>query len=309
ILEYKYTNSGTYQVMPIALGATNKVTIKYNEPANNDNLKAYGLYYQWGRKDPMGRSAALTGNTFVTTYAGATGTTPFTLQDKVLTLKEQFGEDFNVNVDEKDGKSADRWAIDYATAHPDVFISGSGYGNNWLGKPNNHLWGNPQGYNYPRNSTLHRAVFEPCPAGWRVAPADLFIAFTDTGGSRTVDVSSEISWAKNLFNVANINADGKTTTMATQRGYFFYYETDADNVRLWHEGKTDFYPASGYRHSTTGILGDVGGCGICKVSSPLNGTGNGGVFFFHASMVSQFTSFYSEPGFGTPLRCVKEAKN
>ena len=93
--------------------------------------------------------------------------------------------------------------------------------------------------------------------------------------------------------------------MTTQRGYFFYYETDADNIKLWHEGKTDFYPASGYRHCGSGSLGDVGNYGICKVSSPLNANGDGGVFFFHNSQVSPFTSYYSEPGFGTTLRCVK----
>ncbi|MDE5963401.1 MAG: hypothetical protein K2G58_05190 [Alistipes sp.] len=305
LLEYKYTNSGTYYVMPIALGATNKVTIKYNEAATNDNLKAYGLYYQWGRKDPMGRSAALTGNTFVTTYAGATGTTPFVLKDKFVQLRDLLGTDFNIHTDKKDDKSADRWAVDYGVAHPDVFIGGSGYSNQWVGKPNTNLWGNPLGYQYPRNSTLQQSIFDPCPAGYRVAPADLYLAFTIDGRSGTVSTSSESYWATNIFNIANINADGKSTTMATQRGFFFYYETDADNMRLWHEGKTDFYPASGYRSSGSGSLGDVGNFGICKYSTPMDASGNGGVFFFHGSMVSLFTTYYAEPGFGNTLRCVK----
>ncbi len=305
LLEYKYMNSGTCYVMPIALGATNKVTIKYNEAATNDNLKAYGLYYQWGRKDPMGRSATLTGNTFVTTYAGATGTTPFVLKDKFVQLRDLLGTDFDIYTDKKDDKSADRWAVDYGVAHPDVFIGGSGYSNNWVGKPNNNLWGNPLGYEYPRNSTLQQSIFDPCPAGYRVAPADLCMAFTIDGGSRTVSASSENSWATNIFNVANISADGKSTTMSTQRGYFFYYETDADNMKLWHEGKTDFYPASGYRNSGSGSLGDVGNYGVYKTNTPLNAAGSGGIFFFHGSMVSPFTTFYSEPGFGNPLRCVK----
>ncbi len=93
--------------------------------------------------------------------------------------------------------------------------------------------------------------------------------------------------------------------MSTQRGYFFYYETDADNMKLWHEGKTDFYPASGYRNSGSGSLGDVGNYGVYKTNTPLNAAGSGGIFFFHGSMVSPFTTFYSEPGFGNPLRCVK----
>lgn len=305
LLEYKYTRSGSYRVMPIALGATNKVAIKYNETATNDNLKAYGLYYQWGRKDPMGRSAALTGNTFVTTYAGATGTTPFVLKDKFVQLRDLLGTDFDVYMDKKDDKSADRWAVDYGVAHPDVFIGGSGYSNNWVGKPNNNLWGNPLGYEFPHKNALQQSIFDPCPAGYRVAPADLYMAFTINGGYCVSSEASESSWATNIFNVANISADGKSTTMSTQRGYFFYYETDADNIRLWHEGKTDFYPASGYLYASSGLLGDVGNYGICKVSSPLNANGDGGVFFFHGSQVAPFTNYYSEPGFGMPLRCVK----
>ena len=301
LLEYKYTRSGSYQVMPIALGATNKVTIQYNEAANNDNLKTYGLYYQWGRKDPMGRLGALTSATYVTTYAGATGTTPFTFNDKFVQLRDLLGTDFDIYKDEKDGKSADRWAVDYGTAHPDVFIAGSGYSNNWVGKPNNNLWGNPVGYEYPRNSTLQQSIFDPCPKGYRVGPADLYMVF----GSGTASSAAESEWATNLFNLANLSADGKTTTLTTQRGYFFYYETDADNIRLWHAGKTDFYPAAGYRSGSSGSLGNIGTFGLHRSSAPMNVSGSGGVFFFNSSQVSTFTSYYAEPGFGTLVRCVK----
>ncbi|MDE5814813.1 MAG: hypothetical protein K2H42_00700, partial [Alistipes sp.] len=61
LLEYKYTNSGTYHVMPIALGATNKATVTPTGTATNDtNAKALGMYYQWGRKDPLGRANSIT---------------------------------------------------------------------------------------------------------------------------------------------------------------------------------------------------------------------------------------------------------
>ena len=49
-LRYEYTNSGAYDVMPIALGATAKVDIGPSETATANTLKTYGLYYQWGRK-------------------------------------------------------------------------------------------------------------------------------------------------------------------------------------------------------------------------------------------------------------------
>ena len=128
------------------------------------------------------------------------------------------------------------------------------------------------------------------------------MAFTINGGYCVSSGASESSWATNIFNVANISADGKSTTMTTQRGYFFYYETDADNIKLWHEGKTDFYPASGYRHCGSGSLGDVGNYGICKVSSPLDASGSGGVFFFTTRKSLRLPAITPSPG--SEILCV-----
>ena len=39
-----------------------------------------------------------------------------------------------------------------------MFIGGSGYGNNWVGKPNNNLWGNSLGYEFPHKSALQQSI-------------------------------------------------------------------------------------------------------------------------------------------------------
>ncbi|MCM1301094.1 MAG: hypothetical protein NC250_03980, partial [Alistipes senegalensis] len=312
ILEYKYTNSGTYQVMPIALGATNKVTIKYNEPANNDNLKAYGLYYQWGRKDPLGRAGALaaTAEQLMTTYAGATGNTTYTLNDKEMSLVTLLGGD-DVSEKELNGSivPVDTWMIDYVTKNPThfIFVLDSKYGNDWAGKTNQYLWGNPQGYDYPLNSTLHRTIFEPCPAGWRVAPKDLWMAFTDTDGARTVNAASEETWAENTINALNIDETTHTLTTATQRGLFFCYGVKDEYQKLWRQEPADFYPTSGYRHRTSGNIANIG-TGYYWCSSPVSATTAPASFmYFGTTVVSPLDNYHR--AFGCTIRCVKEAKN
>ncbi|MDE6865071.1 MAG: hypothetical protein K2I97_02445, partial [Alistipes sp.] len=49
---YENTYSGSYTVMPMALGAT-KVVVADDTDA--EKIKGAGLWYQWGRKDPLGR--------------------------------------------------------------------------------------------------------------------------------------------------------------------------------------------------------------------------------------------------------------
>ena len=51
---YENTYSGSYTVMPMALGAT-KVVVADDTDA--EKIKGAGLWYQWGRKDPLGRAS------------------------------------------------------------------------------------------------------------------------------------------------------------------------------------------------------------------------------------------------------------
>ncbi len=311
-LRYEYTNSGVYDVMPIALGATAKVDIGPTETATANTLKTYGLYYQWGRKDPLGRSANLANNNgLVTPYSGATGTTPYSLDDKKINIVDLLGEE---DIEEKDGKPIDIWMLNYATANPTEFIiiPEGKYYNDWMGKINNYLWGNPLGYNNPRKSQLtHRSIFDPCPAGYRVAPRDLWMGFTK--GSANYDTSVNYhegnpeTWAENNFNIMNRpwHANHRSTSLATQRGYFFCYEMNEDGSRKWQEGETDFYPTSGVRERTTAELLYVGTVGYSWSSSPYNATSaTTGNIHFNSASVNPFTS--NNRGRGFPVRCVKE---
>ena len=307
LLEYGYTNSGTYYVMPIALGATNKATVAVNGTATNEtNAKALGLYYQWGRKDPLGRPANISNIGFVS-CTDANGTAiNWTSANNIaeITSSDLLGTDNSIT--EKEGKAIDIWMLDYVTKHPTVFIidRDSKYKNNWAGKDNPYLWGNPQGYNFPRNSTLHRSIFEPCPAGYRVAPNDLWIAFTKNGQTGIADSSNEDTWPENILNIMNVNTTTHVTNLNTQKGFFFCYEVNIDNTKKWRDGATDFYPASGYRSRSDSFLASVGGNGRYWSSSPQESESPfSGRLYFEATSIYPVNSDSRAHGFS--VRCVK----
>ncbi len=306
LLEYKYTNSGTYHVMPIALGATAKVDIGPTETATANTLKTYGLFYQWGRKDPLGRPGALaaTKEQFMTTYAGATGTTAYNLGDasREIDLVTLLGGE---DIEEKDGKKTGKYMVDYVTKNPTHFIMvpAGKYNGDWYGLSlNNNLWGNPIGSTYPYKGTLPQSIFDPCPQGYRVAPRDLWISFTDNGLNRSVD---DNNWAKEVLNILNISADGKKATMNTQNGFFLCYGIDEDGLKKWQKEPADFYPAEGYRKYDNGDLWHICTDGCYWSNSPYDLTStSGGLLYFYNASVQPLSGLVRS--YGSAVRCVKE---
>ncbi|MDE5709022.1 MAG: hypothetical protein K2I32_06225, partial [Alistipes sp.] len=258
LLDYTVTNSGSYKVMPMALGALKKAV--YNS-TDADKLQAYGLYYQWGRKDPLGRpnGLAVSGSNYTEIYnaAGTSEGAGYWVSTANIAELSEAGILSGVDY-EAEGFELDRYMIDYAVAHPTTFIkvpSGT-FNNDWAGVTNNNLWANPEGYNYPEQSQLPgRSVFDPCPAGYHVAPKDLWINFSQTRANTTV--AEEF----NTRNPGNSIASVVAPYTSAVRGYSFYYQG-------WKTGPEDFYPASGYRYRESGALGDVGLRGFLWASSP-----------------------------------------
>jgi len=284
-------SGSTYEVMPIALGAMNKATVIVTGTAdNNTNPKSFGLYYQWGRKDPLGRPRTITasGDTYVETTFDLNGS-----DDKVVTSWVGANNLLNLaTAADITAETTDADMIKYATEHPTTFIyDGTGkYANyDWVMKKNDHLWGNGSGYLYPRKGNIYKSIYDPCPKGYRVAPKDLWNRFTVDGGNK----GSQDTDAKRdeTFNADNRNS------LATQRGYFFFYQD-------WRSGCTDFYPASGYRGRASGGLAYVGSYGYSWSSSPTQSSASAGNLTFVAAYVSPQSSNSRANGF--PVRCVQE---
>ena len=276
-------SGSTYEVMPIALGAMN--TVAAGATAVVDS---YGLYYQWGRKDPLGRPGAVSvsnnvDNFTATTFSGLSGVTSWVGANNVFNL---------AGSDDITAETTDAEMIAYATANPTKFIYDAigKYANyDWVMKKNDHLWGNGSGYLYPRKAQIYKSIYDPCPEGYRVAPKDLWNRFTVNGGnygSQDTDAKRDAT-----FNASNRNSLG------TQHGYHFYYTA-------WQTGLTDFYPASGYRNRASGALSSVGSYGYSWSSSPTPSSTGAGYLGFYATDV--FPQNNLSRAYGFPVRCVRE---
>lgn len=118
-------NNGAGTVLDRNLGATS------SEPGN---IGTYGLFYQWGRKDPFLGSAVL----YSVQYqkAGSTITWPVPEESTATT-----------------------GTIGYTIAHPTTFISTASTGKDWYyskGNPENSRW------------MPEKTIYDPCPPGYRV---------------------------------------------------------------------------------------------------------------------------------------------
>ncbi len=129
-----------YELMGRQLGA-----LKNGNASHEDILASYGLYYQWGRKDPFAGPS---------TYDADRGLTAtlFDAESNTVTLR-------TVAFDGETG------TYNYANAHPTHFIITERKDESWCNEITNVV----KGWN-----DSDKSVNDPCPYGWRVAPATAF---------------------------------------------------------------------------------------------------------------------------------------
>lgn len=136
-----------YELMDRNLGA-----LKNSNASNEDILASYGLYYQWGRKEPfIGPS----------TYQASSGSsaTMYTGNNSRVTLKTA-------------ESSAETGTVAYATQNPLTYITTTSKTADWRsGNATEALW-----------ASGSKTLYDPCPVGWRVAPAAAYAnaAITNT---------------------------------------------------------------------------------------------------------------------------------
>ena len=133
-LEKTHTNPDgqTFTLLDRNLGATSA------DP--DDGAATFGLYYQWGRKDP-----------FIAQEA------------RYNTLGNSDGN------------------IAYGVSRPYAVLSTTpNYAYSWLRPINNYLWGNPDFRLTHELPDLKKTVYDPCPPGYMVPPANVFAIFRET---------------------------------------------------------------------------------------------------------------------------------
>ena len=234
-LEYVETKNG-YKIATMNLGAM-------KSEATGD-VKPYGMLYQWGRKDPFPASPTVTGTT---TTVGAP---LYDANGNSVSISNSSWYDVNNNT------------VAYSIAHPTVCLSNySQYSSSrdWLAASasNDALWGNPKGNvkdgsnNYTNKGS--KSYYDPCPAGYRVPPADVFSYFTASGG-----YSESIA----DYDIADANGDGKLDANDFNYGWYFNMKT----------GSQYFPAAARYDGSYAMLYGSVSGIwgsywGNCPASS------------------------------------------
>lgn len=149
---------GDYTMMSRALGQLENVTTD-----KESILASYGLYYQWGRKDPFPGPS---------TYNAAKGVT--------MSL---FDGDSNVVTLATVASDATTGSYAYTNAHPNHFISVKDKNAAW----NQSITTEVKGWEH----TQQKSVNDPCPYGWRVAPAEAFDGMTIVDDLTVADASTK----------------------------------------------------------------------------------------------------------------------
>lgn len=241
----EYDLVGTEKVMARNLGA-----LADSDASSEDAWLSFGLLYQWGRKDPFAGPEAYDSSATERLYSS-------------------LGKDVYyafIAPDEETG------TLDYITSRPTTFIAGAEDNDyNWLWEtPSTVLW-----------SATEKTVYDPCPAGWRVAPSSIWEGFTTTGAA------SE--------NPAEFNVDG-------EYNYGWTFNSGAETIFYPAAGRRSFSPSlADYARNYTNIVNDENGIGY-----PV------GFYWASDGVALEFRHDYIDPvadlprAGGFPLRCVEE---
>lgn len=204
-----YTRGETWQLMDRNLGALSN---------DEGDVNSYGLYYQWGRKDPFpGANKVGSITSAKESAAFGDGTAKYVINSKFSshTFKSVFNE-----------TTASKGDIAYSIAHPTEHIEAhktdgtTGKAQTWLytTTPENAalLWNST-------NTKNKKTVYDPCPAGY------------------CVPVSDQHSWKGALFT-----------------DYVTFESNENISGMIYNNGDSNktYLPAAGYR--AKGILNNVG---------------------------------------------------
>ncbi len=207
-----YGATTNQQIMDRNLGATSTTV---------DDYKSYGLYYQWGRKDPFpGPNTANAATAEGTAFDSETGSTVAYVVNPAV--DRVFNSTRNTNIT---GGEEVAWSLTSPMCYLRYYNADNGGGvSNWWNSAYadfTNLWGF-----VAEGQQVNKTIYDPCPAGYAV-PAYL----DDVYGSY-----------ENL------------TTTFTPIG------TLAGRQYTGAEGSTSYYPAAGYRDRGA-PLGNVGAIG------------------------------------------------
>ena len=136
-----------------------------------------------------------------------------------------------------------------------------------------NLWSVDNTVYTANDNPVVKTVYDPSPVGFKLPPGNVFTGFTTTGGS--ISTSSEING---------------TWSSSSLKGWNFY--TDSS------KSKTIFFPASGYRYRSNGMVSNVSSDGFYWSAVPSSPTKGHYLYFSSLQVIPLSTSNYRAVGFG-----------
>lgn len=305
---YQWDSNGIYpdkprvkrqSVMACNLGAL------ADEPGDNPQ-KTYGLWFQWGRKDPFPgwkHEYFLDPDQYTS--------------DNIIAVYDRTGVAIKMTSTAGTGElfqalptSATVGTINYVLKNPTHFITSTAATNNsdWYWGHEDKLWGGTpfveaktvfqvdEDSYLSDNGATQKSIFDPCPAGWMLPPFDMWLGFTKTG----------LNTSDGTYVTINCMEKNGTENQK-HRGYHMYMDgakwDDGVDVQKLH---TSFFPSTGFRNSD-GKPARAGICGNYHTSTPVQ-DGYVNVFHLHTTaMVNMFEAEGSKRrALGGPIRCVRE---
>ncbi|MCH5304892.1 MAG: DUF4906 domain-containing protein [Rikenella sp.] len=248
----------------------------YAAPAAAD-ANSFGLFYQWGRKDPLpqwsGEGSTTNQQALTRIMYGADGTS-----NKTMELGYSSSAGTVQNVDVGTAKTGNN-TLQYSIKNPTRFISNASGICDWYTDnadyQDNNLWGDGG----------PKSAYDPCPKGWRIAP------------NGTWDDFGTDAYAAPFFYYINGVQQTQSGTPAfvqsARNGRL--YQPASGNVKAW-------YPAPGNRYRGNGQLYYVGQSGY-SWSSSASGTNAYYLHFSYSGVTPQNSAYRA---YGRQVRCLQE---
>ena len=315
---YRWDSNGIYaneprvkghSFMVCNLGATG--TLDELKGITKGSIKPYGVYYQWGRKDPFPPTTIEESAVTFYSYSYPSVVTVYDQNGNLLPMPSTAGQTGSFQAIKIDSSTGN---IEYSIKNPMTFMGTADIGSflnqtegpthdpalyindgDWYWGHNDRLWGGvpfkEATIKYDtivaNNGAEYKSIFDPCPAGWILPKSDAWMGFTIDGLSQIKDVSKQ-----NNRNPATVMID---------KGMEIYLED-------WHSGPVAWFPIPGWR-TADGSQFTVNFCGGYYTSAASFNWATY-ILHIHNNLLNPYDYGYqySRRANAYPVRCVREEK-
>ena len=172
----------------------------------------YGLYYQWGRKDPFVGSDD-------TKWASNTMRATYNSNGDLISVDANASVEFSSEVKWSFVKKVHLTRTNLGKYPMTFYYSGTTKNNQfWMDEICHDLWGCP-GYADESNNIGHKTIYDPCPPGYRVMNAYVATGFTSKlGGGKYADVGN----GSDIINYGNFITNKEALQIKTEGGSIAY---------------------------------------------------------------------------------------